>query len=73
MQHFQGIKICKEVLLSEKKRREKRLPVGGMTARLLIVVIGEGSRVDVLPEGNLFSFGMINCTKNCLVLPVAYD
>ena len=73
MQHFQEIKICKEGLLSEEKRREKRLPVDGMTARLLIVVIGEGSLVDVLPEGNLFSFWMINCMKNCLVLPVEYD
>ena len=42
-----------------------------MNARLLIVVIGEGSRV--LPEGEPVSFQMINCMRKRLVLPVAYD
>ena len=46
-------------------RREKRLPVVILTARLLIVMTGEGS--TVLPEGEPFSFQMINCMRKRLI------
>ena len=68
---FSASRFARRCNFQNKKRREKRLPVDGMTARLLIVVIGEGSRV--LPEGEPFSFRMINYMRKRLASPMAYD